>query len=106
MPATCENSQTQTITEGQPGYQEAEVALEQDQVRGDPCSLREFFRTLEITVSVKCHMAVAVPKSTAALFITTDINNISHLLEEGTKALIRSAVMGFQGMFTAKQRLL
>lgn len=31
----CENSQTQTITEGQPGYQEAEVELEQDQVRGD-----------------------------------------------------------------------
>lgn len=35
IPATCENSQTQTITEGQPGYQEAEVELEQDQVRGD-----------------------------------------------------------------------
>lgn len=35
IPATCENSQTQTITEGQPGYHEAEVGLEQDQVRGD-----------------------------------------------------------------------
>lgn len=65
IPATCENSQTQTTTEGQPGYQEAEVALEQDQVGGDPCLLRDFYRTLELTVSVKYHMAVAVPKSTA-----------------------------------------
>lgn len=28
IPATCENSQTQTITQGQLGYQEAEVGLE------------------------------------------------------------------------------
>lgn len=41
IPATCENSQTQTITEGQPGYQEAEVELEQAQVRGDPYSKRD-----------------------------------------------------------------
>ena len=27
IPATCENSLTQTITEGQPGYQQAEVGL-------------------------------------------------------------------------------
>lgn len=89
IPALCEISQIQTITEGQLGYRETEVALEQDQeMGGDPFLLRDFHRTLEITVSVKCHMAIAVPKSTvAALVITTAINNMSCLLEEWTKAL-------------------
>jgi len=32
IPATCENSLTQTITEGQPGYQQAEVGLGRDRV--------------------------------------------------------------------------
>lgn len=35
--------------EGQPGYQETEVALEQYQVMGDPCLLRDFHRTLEVS---------------------------------------------------------
>ena len=39
IPATCENSLTQTITEGQPGYQEAEVGQEQD--RGGACLYRD-----------------------------------------------------------------
>lgn len=100
IPATCENFQTQIITDGQPGYQEPEVALEQDQVMGDPCLLRDFHRTLDITISVKCHMALAVPKSTvAALFITTTINNISCLLEEGTKVF----TICCEGVYTAKQ---
>lgn len=60
IPATCENSQTQTITEGQPGYQEAEVELEQDQVRGDLYSKRDSMgheRPLSDQVSRGCGSA-------------------------------------------------
>ncbi len=35
IPATCENSQTQTTTEGQPGYQEAKLRLEQKYIKED-----------------------------------------------------------------------
>lgn len=50
IPATCENSQTQTITEGQPGYQEAEGDLEQDQVRGThACRVSRLKPALKIT---------------------------------------------------------
>lgn len=49
IPATCENSQTQTITGGQLGYQEAEVG------QGEPMSVKGFNGTLESTTAFVDH---------------------------------------------------
>lgn len=68
IPATCENSQTQTITEGQPGYQEAEVGLEQVQVRRGHMFVQGFVGSVDATLEtsvIKLHMAVTVFKSPA-----------------------------------------
>lgn len=55
-------------TEWQPGYQEAEVGLEQDQVRRGYMFVQGFVGSVDATLEtsvIKLHMAVTVFKSSA-----------------------------------------